>query len=191
VHRATEPSSSSDEQMKVLRHDDLSQHNKAVLFTHFVENSQKQITPLVGVEPRFSLIATAGNEVQISSAAATPQTLGHEARLNPVRWDTYQAASNSRFRVKDGARTRRRNQKSRHTTTCRKNCRCHPGTSHRAEPIHWHRQNRAEQSLYGSWDPIQKSCPCCWHRRSIWSQSVCRFCLAGHRPRDFRRPAAL
>jgi hypothetical protein len=75
----------ADEQVKVLRHDDVSQHNKLVLFAHFFENSQKQITPLIGVEPRLSLIATAGDEVQISGAVVTPQTLGHEGRLNPVR----------------------------------------------------------------------------------------------------------
>jgi hypothetical protein len=71
--------------MKMLRHDDIPQHDKAMLFAHFFENSQKQITPLAAVEPRLSLIATAGDEVQISAAVVSPQTLGHEARLNPVR----------------------------------------------------------------------------------------------------------
>jgi hypothetical protein len=60
------------EQMKVLRHDDVSQNNQAMLFAHFFENVQKQITALVGVEPRLSLIATAGDEVQISGAVVTP-----------------------------------------------------------------------------------------------------------------------
>jgi hypothetical protein len=71
--------------VKVLRHDDLSQQNKAVLFADFSGNSQKQITPLIGVEPRLSLIATAGDEVQISGTVVSPQTLEHEGRLNPVR----------------------------------------------------------------------------------------------------------
>jgi len=64
--------------VKVLRHDDVSQHNKAVLLAHFFENVQEQITPLVGMEPRLSLTATAGDEVQISAAVVTPQTLGHK-----------------------------------------------------------------------------------------------------------------
>jgi hypothetical protein len=71
--------------MKVLRHDDVSQHNEAMLCAHFFEDSQKQITSLIGVEPRPSLIATAGDEVQISAAVVSPQTLGHEGRLNQVR----------------------------------------------------------------------------------------------------------
>jgi hypothetical protein len=50
--------------MKVLRHDDVSQNDKAVLFAHFFENVQKQITPLIAVEPRLSVIATAGDEVR-------------------------------------------------------------------------------------------------------------------------------
>jgi hypothetical protein len=73
------------EQMKVLRHDDVSQNDKAVLFAQFFENVQKQITPLIAVEPRLSVIATAGDEVQIPCAVVTPQTRGHQGRLNPVR----------------------------------------------------------------------------------------------------------
>ena len=60
-------------------------HNKAVLFAHFFKNFQKQITAFIVVEPRLSLIATAGNEVQIFSAVVTPQTLGHEGRLTLLR----------------------------------------------------------------------------------------------------------
>jgi hypothetical protein len=70
--------------MKVLRHDDISQHNEAMLCAHFFKNSQKQITSLIGVEPRPSLIATASDELQISAAVVSPQTLGHEETLNPV-----------------------------------------------------------------------------------------------------------
>ena len=73
------------EQVKVLRHHDVSQHNKAMLFAHFFKNVQKQITAVIGVEPTLSLIATAGDEVKISGTVVTPQTLGHERRLNPVR----------------------------------------------------------------------------------------------------------
>ena len=64
--------------MKVLRHDDISQHNKTMLFAHFFENVQKQITPLIAVEPRLPLMATAGDEVQIPRAVVTLQTLGYE-----------------------------------------------------------------------------------------------------------------
>jgi hypothetical protein len=39
-----------------------------MLLAHFFENFQKQITPLGGIEPGLSLIATAGDEVQISCA---------------------------------------------------------------------------------------------------------------------------
>jgi hypothetical protein len=70
--------------MKVLRHDDVSQHNEAMLRAHFFKNGQKQVTSRIGVEPRPSLIATAGDEVQISAAVVSPQTLGHEPRLNQV-----------------------------------------------------------------------------------------------------------
>jgi hypothetical protein len=69
--------------MKVLRHNDVSQHNKAVLFTYLFKNVQKQITVFIVVEPRLSLIATAGNDVQISGTVVTPQALGHEGRFKP------------------------------------------------------------------------------------------------------------
>jgi len=47
-----------------------------MLFAHFFEDVQKPIAPLAGVEPGLSLIATASDEMQISGAVVSLQTLG-------------------------------------------------------------------------------------------------------------------
>jgi hypothetical protein len=64
------------EQVKVLGHDHVPEHSKAMLLAHFLENSQKQITPLGGIEPGLPLRATASDEVQISYAVMSLQTVG-------------------------------------------------------------------------------------------------------------------
>jgi hypothetical protein len=59
------------EQVKVFRHDYVSQHHEAMLLAHFLENVQKQIAAPLGVEPGPSLITTASDEVQIAGAVVS------------------------------------------------------------------------------------------------------------------------
>src|SRR5580692_4389032 len=66
------------EQMKVLGHDDVSEHHEAMLAADFFQTVQEQITALCSVEPRLSFIATASDDVEIAGAVVALETLGHE-----------------------------------------------------------------------------------------------------------------
>ncbi len=62
----------------MLRHDDVSEHDEAMLLAYLFEALQKQISPLRGAEPGFSLMTTASDEVEISGAVISLETFGHE-----------------------------------------------------------------------------------------------------------------
>jgi hypothetical protein len=55
-----------DEQMKVLRHDHLSQDHKVITHPRLFHNAQKELTPPRAVEPTVPLITTARDEVEVS-----------------------------------------------------------------------------------------------------------------------------
>jgi hypothetical protein len=59
------------EQVKVFGHDDVSEHDEAMLLAHFFEALQKQISPLRDIEPGPSFITTAGDEVEIAGAVVS------------------------------------------------------------------------------------------------------------------------
>ena len=67
----------ADEQVNVIRHDDVTSQGKTVAVTHFSENLDKQIPGTNGGQEGQAPIATAGDEMQMTQAVATMQTFRH------------------------------------------------------------------------------------------------------------------
>jgi len=58
----------ADQQVNVLSHDDISDYHKTVTDSHLFENLQKEISAPHSAQHGTPMIATCGNEVQVSAA---------------------------------------------------------------------------------------------------------------------------
>jgi len=67
----------SDQQVHMFRHHDVTDHDKSKTPPNFFEHFQKQIACPWTAQQRFSLIATGGDEMQISGAVITVKTSWH------------------------------------------------------------------------------------------------------------------
>ena len=56
----------TDQQMKMLGHDHVSQHDKAIAHPRLFQNAQEQIAPPGAIEPPMALITAASDEVQVA-----------------------------------------------------------------------------------------------------------------------------
>lgn len=61
----------ADEQVNVIRHDDVTSQGKTVAVTHFSENLDKQIPGTSGRQKGQAPVATAGDEMPMTQAVAT------------------------------------------------------------------------------------------------------------------------
>ncbi len=71
----------ADEQMNVVGHHDVADHNKLVALTDFLEYLQKQIVPFWTREPGLAVITTTGEEVEIIVARVALGAGGHFLNL--------------------------------------------------------------------------------------------------------------
>ncbi len=67
-HRKVRTRRFTDQQMKVLRHDDVAHDRELVIASHLLQFLKEQIAGFGGVEQRPPLVATAGDEVEIATA---------------------------------------------------------------------------------------------------------------------------
>jgi len=72
----------ADEQVEMLRHDDVSAYYEAMPLPHFLENVKKQIAAIRRAQDRPAMIATARNEVQMLQAVVSLELTGHDCRLS-------------------------------------------------------------------------------------------------------------
>src|SRR5689334_11587014 len=63
--------------MKMFRHDHISSNNEFVLHSDFFENLQKKIFATGGLQKLATVITTAGNEMEFTTAMKSPQSFGH------------------------------------------------------------------------------------------------------------------
>jgi len=49
--------------MKVLGHDNVSQYHETTALARFFQDAQEQIATTSGIQPRYSVIATTGDEM--------------------------------------------------------------------------------------------------------------------------------
>ena len=83
------------QQVKVLRHHDISEDDESIPLPHRLQHLQKQIASPPRSQPGPSPVTTAGYEVQVLPAIMPLQTLGHVSRLlvpsrapSPLSWDS-------------------------------------------------------------------------------------------------------
>ena len=69
-----------DQQMKMLRHDDVAVNNEAILAAGFLEDFEEQVATEGGAEMRAAVVTTAGDVVQIVVAVETVEALRHGDR---------------------------------------------------------------------------------------------------------------
>jgi hypothetical protein len=67
--------------MNVLGHDHVAENGKAVFAARLLEKLQEQIAALGPVQERDAMIATAGDEVQLSGVIVALEASGHGRRL--------------------------------------------------------------------------------------------------------------
>ena len=67
----------ADQQVKMLRHDDVSDDDELVLLSNLLQHLEKQIASPRGSEERLSTVTTASDEVQVVVAIVTRQIPGH------------------------------------------------------------------------------------------------------------------
>jgi hypothetical protein len=67
--------------MEVLRHDHVPDYDEPVLLTSALQNLQKQVAPMRLGQERPTLIATAGDEVEVSRALVAFEPTGHGIRV--------------------------------------------------------------------------------------------------------------
>ena len=78
--------------MKVLGHDHVSDHDETVPLAGLFQNAQEEIAATSRVEPGYSVITTARDEVQVSAAVIPLQTCGHGERVHPFTGERCDAA---------------------------------------------------------------------------------------------------
>jgi hypothetical protein len=83
--RRSSPLRFAHEQMKMLRHDHISDHHKIVAAAHLSNTCMKRDRRIARIQHRASPITTGGEEMQISSAVVASQTLGHREIVSPSR----------------------------------------------------------------------------------------------------------
>jgi hypothetical protein len=67
----------ADQQVDVLRHDHVAYDNETVALTYLFEDTQEKITPPGTAQPALSMIATAGNEVEMLGAVVALEVSRH------------------------------------------------------------------------------------------------------------------
>jgi hypothetical protein len=67
----------ADEQMEVLRHDDVASDDKLIFLSDFLQDCQEQIAAAGGSEKGLPMITTAGDEVFVAAGVEALQTFGH------------------------------------------------------------------------------------------------------------------
>ena len=69
--------------MKVLGHEDISVNDKAIPVAGFFQDSREKVTVFGGVQLGLTVVATAGNKMQILGAIIAIQPCGHRVRVTP------------------------------------------------------------------------------------------------------------
>jgi hypothetical protein len=75
----------TDQQVDVFGHHHKAEDYKTVAAACLFENAKKQVAPASGAQQWLTLIATAGDEMQIAATEESPQGFGHENRLKRQR----------------------------------------------------------------------------------------------------------
>jgi hypothetical protein len=75
----------SDEQVDVFGHDDVSNHHEVVTAANLFEGLEEQISSGLCVEERTSLVTAESDEMQISGAVVSSETVGHSVMVGAGR----------------------------------------------------------------------------------------------------------
>ena len=101
-HSDSSLSGLADQQMEVLRHDDVTPDDKLIFLSDFLQDFQEQIAAAGGSEKGLSMITTAGDEVFVAAGVEALQTFGHAGFILSPPF-----ASSARYKsalsAKDGA----------------------------------------------------------------------------------------
>ena len=68
----------AEQQVNVLRHHHVSDHDELIAAPNLFQNFKEQIAALRRSQPGLALVATAGDEMQLSSSVVTCGMSGHE-----------------------------------------------------------------------------------------------------------------